>query len=99
MPDTISETTIVAADEEVVSCELGGGVALLDLRSSTYYNINAVGTEVWEVIQKPASVKDIRDHLVSRFDVDPEVCFKDLVALLGHMAKVNLVKINDAVGS
>jgi hypothetical protein len=94
--NSLSETSVIAAGDEVVSCDLAGGAALLDLRSSTYYSLNAVGYEIWGLVKEPRAVSDIRDELLARYDVDPARCYDDLVALLRKLADAGLIRVVDA---
>ena len=43
----LSDASVIAAEEQVISCELAGGAALLDLRSGTYFGLNEIGSEIW----------------------------------------------------
>jgi hypothetical protein len=94
--ERFSRESIVAADAAVVSCELAAGAALLNLNSSVYYSLNEVGAHVWALIQTPTSVHEICRDLEVQYDVAPERCYSDLVALLGHMAEAGLIEISDA---
>ena len=96
---TISPTSVLAADSEVVSCELGGGAALLDLRSSTYYNVNAVGAYLWDQLQQPRRIADLEAAVLERYDVDDETCRRDVAALVQQLADANLLKVTDASAS
>lgn len=90
---------MVTADKDVISCELGGGAALLDLRSSTYYNVNAVGAFVWDQLQAPRKVAEIEDAVLARYEIDPETCRKDIYNLLKQLADAKLLEITDAAAS
>ncbi len=91
----VSPTSVVAAESEVVSCEMGGGLALLDLRSSTYYSINTVGAVVWELLQAPKPVTAVCEGVVARFNVDPERCQADVLALVERLQSAGLVTVTD----
>ena len=91
----VSESSVVHAGPDVVSCDLVGSSALLDMKSSTYYALNPVGSQVWELIQQPTSVSNICEKVVARYDVDPDRCCKDVLALLRRLSDAGLVKIVD----
>jgi hypothetical protein len=91
-----SEASVIVASEQVVSCELGGGAALLDLKSSTYFGLNEVGSEIWALIQKPKQLGEIRDALLARYDVEPARCLDDLIALVTQLAGAGLIRVTDA---
>ena len=98
MTTTLADTSVLVADKEVFSCELAGGQALLDLRSSTYYSINAVGSHVWRLLQEPVAVGDIHRSVTDAFEVEPERARSDILALLTQFADAGLVQVQDESG-
>ncbi len=88
---------VVARDQ--VSSDLGGETAILNFRTGTYYGLNAVGVRIWDLIQEPRSVGDIRDVLVNEYEVEPGRCESDLVALLQLLAEEGLVEVRDGTSA
>lgn len=93
MSQELSDSTVIVADKDVFSCELAGGQALLDLRSSTYYNINSVGSHVWELLKSPTSIGDIHHSVLEAFEVEPDRCRADLMALINQLKDAGLVQV------
>jgi hypothetical protein len=91
----MSNDTIVVAAEDQVSSDLGGEVAILDLNVGVYYGLDEVGARVWELIQEPRAVGDVRDVLVEEYDVAPERCERELFALLERLAERGLIEVRD----
>lgn len=80
-----------------MACELNGGAALLDLRSSIYYSLNPVGAEVWTALQSGAATIETLSQAVSqRFEVTPDACREDIAALLADFCKRDLARRTDA---
>lgn len=92
----LTEASLVTASEDVVACDLADGAALLDLRSSTYFTLNEVGSQVWGLIREPKPVSEVGEALLKRYDVDPARCRQDLVVLLQQLADAGLINISDA---
>lgn len=86
------DSSVVAAREQV-SSDLGGEVAILDLKSGIYYGLDAVGAQIWSLLQEPRTVEEIRDVLVREYEVDDERCERDLVALLQSLADEGLIEV------
>ena len=61
----------VSATKDAVACEFGNGLALLDMRSNIYYSLNSVGAYIWELIQEPKSIAEIRSAVLERYNVEP----------------------------
>jgi len=93
MGQTVSVRSVVAAAEGQVSCDLAGETAVLDVKSGMYYSLNAVGTQIWKLIQKPQTISAVRDALLEEYDVEPERCELDLLVLLQELADKGLVEV------
>jgi hypothetical protein len=96
MNNGISENSIVAVSKEQVSSDLGEGeVAILNLRGGTYYGLDAVGARIWNLLQEPKTVREIRNVLVNEYDIEPERCERDLHALLRRLVDEGLAEVRD----
>lgn len=92
----ISRHSIVVASQDQVSSELSGEAVILNLRNGTYYGLDAVGATIWGLIQEPRSIEAIHTALLEQYDVEPERCERDLLALLQELAAAELVEVRDA---
>jgi hypothetical protein len=86
------DSTVVAAKDQV-SSDLGGEVAILDLKAGVYYGLDAVGARIWSLIQEPRTVNEIRDILLEEYEVEPERCERDLLALLRRLADEGIIEV------
>ena len=84
----------VSATNDAVACEFGNGLALLNLKSNIYYSLNSVGAYIWELIQEPRPVADIRAAVLTRYDVDPARCRADVDGLLKGLAEAGLARLH-----
>jgi hypothetical protein len=89
----LTANSIVVASLDQVSCELGQEAAILNLSTSVYYGLDSVGARVWRLLQKPHRVTDLREALVTEYDVDPVQCEQDLIVLLGRMREEGLIEV------
>jgi hypothetical protein len=86
------DSTVVAAKDQV-SSDLGGEVAILDLKAGVYYGLDAVGARIWSLIQEPRTVNEIRNILLEEYEVEPERCERDLLVLLQRLADERLIEV------
>jgi hypothetical protein len=96
MDQALSEPSVVVAMREHVSCPLGDEVIILDLKAGLYFSLDNVGAMVWQLIQQPRTVAEIRQAVLDTFDVDGDVCDRDLAVLLRELSTRNLVEIRNA---
>jgi hypothetical protein len=92
---TLSADSCVVAAGDQVSSDLGSEVAILDLRGGTYYGLDAVGARIWSLIQEPRTIEEIRDILVSEYEVESDRCESDLINLVQRLAEEGLVEVRD----
>lgn len=71
-------------------------MAILDLKAGVYYGLDEVGARIWNLLQEPKIVSEIRHTLLEEYDVEPERCERDLLALLQRLADEGLVEVADA---
>ncbi len=89
--------SIVSATDKLVQKDLDSGeFVMLDLRDNTYYGLNPVGRRIWELIQQPVKVSQVRDSLLEEYDVDPDQCTQDLIALLNDLVNKGLAELQNA---
>ncbi|CAN7197453.1 PqqD family protein [Mesorhizobium caraganae] len=85
----------MSASKDAVACEFGNGLALLDMRSNIYYSLNSVGAYIWELIQEPKPIAEIRSAVLERYNVEPERCKADVNGLLKGLADAGLARLHD----
>lgn len=75
---------------------IAGETVILSLTAGRYYGLDAVGARVWQIIQAPTVVADATRTIVAEYDVEPERCEADLLALLPRMVDTGLVEVRSA---
>jgi Coenzyme PQQ synthesis protein D (PqqD) len=93
MEGSLSANSIVVMAAEQVSCPLGEESAILNLKNSVYYGLDPVGARVWTLLQEPRSVGELRDTLLSEYEVEAGRCEDDLLALLEKMRSEGLIEV------
>jgi hypothetical protein len=91
----VSERSLVVAGKDQIFCDLGEEVVILDLASGIYYGLNGVAARIWNLLQEPRTVGEIRDALLEDFDVERERCELDLMALLQQLESHELIQVDD----
>ena len=93
MKNALTHASVVRMSEGQVWQDLNGEHVILNLRAGTYYGLDPVGSRVWNLIQQPIMVGEIKETLVREYDVEPERCERDLMALLGELTRAGLVEL------
>jgi hypothetical protein len=92
---SISTNSKIVVSQDQVSCDLSGEAAILNLKSGVYFGLNTVGASIWKLIQEPKSVKEIQAAIREEYEVEPDQCERDVLALLQELSNHELIKIID----
>jgi hypothetical protein len=87
---------VFSASKDQISCNLEGEAVILNLSRGIYFGLNPVGARIWELLQQPRTIPDIRDTLLAEFEVDSGRCEQDIRALLDQLASKGLVQTSMA---
>jgi Coenzyme PQQ synthesis protein D (PqqD) len=89
----LSQQSVIIVTKDQVSCNLGAEAAILNTREGIYYGLDPIGTQVWKLLQTPTTVADIHEVLLQEYDVEPERCQRDLLALLEDLLGAGLIEV------
>lgn len=92
---SISLSSVAVVSSELVAANLDGEVVILGFQSGSYYGLDQVGVFVWNLLQEPRKVSDIRDAIFDQYDVELVQCERDLLALLVELADRQLIEIKN----
>lgn len=84
---------LFSVQKSVVSCELADGAALLDMRSGTYFGLNAVALHIWNALQQPCRVEEIAGSVTAAYDVDEATALQDTQKILARLADAGLIHV------
>lgn len=65
---------------------------LFDTTTRRYYSLDALGAMVWNLVQNPMTIREIRDAIAERFDLEPEAAERDVRNLLDEMQSNGLIE-------
>ena len=94
----ITMSSRVRAVRHQVSSSLGQEAVILELERGIYYGVDEVGSRIWELVERPRTVSDIRDAILGEYDVDAETCAADTLKLLEEMADHGLIEVDPEDG-
>jgi Coenzyme PQQ synthesis protein D (PqqD) len=82
-----------------VSCDLSGEAVILNMNSGMYYGVDEIGAFIWGVIEEPHTLEDLRETILSAYQVDRETCNRDVMAFLIDMHTAGLIEIDDVAAA
>jgi hypothetical protein len=72
--------------------EMDGEIVALDLRTSTYFAVNASAALVWPALADGATREQLVEQLATRYSVDPGDAARDVDAFLASLESQGLLE-------
>lgn len=93
MTDEFSNTDHFELRGDLVVEEIDDEVVVLDLEGNQYFGLNEVGWLIWRAIdERQASIDEIVDEIVDRFDVSDNTARGDAEAFIGQLLESELAR-------
>ncbi len=90
MTDEISLDTVIVRSAGRTSATIDEVTAVMDPDADAYLLIDAVGSDIWTRIEKPIRIRDLSATLRTIYDVDSEVCARDVLAFVNELVRRGL---------
>lgn len=84
---------IVAQTAGLVAADMDGEKVMLNIESGKYFGLDRLGSRIWELIEKPHTVRALVATLLTEYDVEEKTCQNDIVAFVGTLHAKGLVDI------
>ncbi|MQP65969.1 PqqD family peptide modification chaperone [Niveispirillum sp. SYP-B3756] len=69
---------------------------MMSVEQGRYFNLNAVGSRIWELLAEPMSVDGLTDALTAEYDVDPAEARREVERFLGALRERGLLAVDNA---
>lgn len=85
----VRESWVVVSRDQV-SADLSGETVILGMRDGVYFGLDGVGSHIWTLAASPTTLGTLHGSVVASYDVDADVAWGDLVALVGALLEAGL---------
>jgi len=98
--DTNKTTLPLRADSKLkktgaaLTSSIHDEVVMMNVKQGSYYSLNPVASEIWELLDKHHTVPSLISELTKIYEVDPEVCESQLVEYLNELITEGLVEVD-----
>lgn len=77
---------------DTMFCEVGDDIVALNLHRGQCYGMEKVTATVWTLLADPIDVPGICGKLIDLYDVEPDVCHREIADLIEQFRKEGLVE-------
>lgn len=77
---------------DIIASEVDGELVLISIQDGKYYGLDAVGSEIWRLLEEPKSVAALVAALQAHFEGDAGAIEQDTIAFIDQLAAQTLVR-------
>jgi hypothetical protein len=90
-PISLANTFVPSKD--AVFRDLDGEAVILHLDSGLYFGLNAVGTRIWQLLERDGRLTAVLDDLRAEYEAAPDVLERDLLDLVSRLVDARLGEV------
>ena len=77
--------------QDHVATSIGDETAVMSLKRGRYYAVGSVAERIWQMLEDPASPREIAERLLEEYDITPEQCGSEIDLFLNDLIEEGLV--------
>jgi hypothetical protein len=87
----------IARSPEIAARELDGEMMIMSARDSTLFNLNEVGTMIWQAADGATSLEEIVAQKICReYEVEPAEALQDAEAFVRELAEHGILRLSES---
>ena len=79
--------------ETIYSQLLDGELVLLDMKTENYFGLDAVGVDIWKLLEEGNTLQQTLDVMLGMYEVGPDQLRRDLESLIGKLLSSGLIEL------
>jgi Coenzyme PQQ synthesis protein D (PqqD) len=84
----------IARNDDIVSGQIDDEFIMMSIESGKYHLMNATGSRIWALLDKPRTVAELCAILTSEFKITPAVCQKEVMDFVTQLISRKIVTID-----
>lgn len=80
----------------ILTSHIDDEVVMMSSEKGMYYNLNPIGSRIWELLDIPQSLESLCAQLMEEYDVDEATCKQETVEFIQSLLERGLVESKTA---
>jgi hypothetical protein len=91
---SIKNNSIIKRKNDIVFNKLDDEIVMMSIKNGQYYGLDNIATRIYELIEIPTTFENLIKKLIEEFDVEIDICNKDVVSFLLLLAEKEIIVID-----
>jgi hypothetical protein len=83
----------IARNGDILHASVGNETVMMSADAGEFYDLNTVAGRIWEMLEAPMTVGQLRDSLCAAFEVDAATCEADLLPFIEQLQALDIVRV------
>lgn len=90
---------MVRRADGLLTADVDGELLMMSVEQGRYFNLNSVGSRIWELLAAPVAVDGLVDALTAEYDVTAAEACQEVERFLGALRERGLLATDDAAAA
>lgn len=95
MTDTaLAPNATLRQADGLFTASLGEELLMMSISQNKYFNLNEIGTVIWQLLEQPRTIEQLIDALTAQFDVSRETAQAELTTFIAALRERELIAVD-----
>ncbi len=99
MGNPIGTSETVRRADGLLTADIDGELLMMSVEQGRYFNLNSVGSRIWELLATPMAVDGLVDALTAEYDVTSTEARQEVERFLGALRERGLLAADDVAAA
>ena len=85
---------MISKSTQILSSTIDDEVVMMSSEKGMYYNLNPIGSRIWELLETPQTIESLCTQLMDEYDVDEATCKQETEEFIQSLAERGLIEMS-----
>ena len=81
-------------NSDILSSTIDNEVVMMSSEKGMYYNLNPIGSRIWELLETPQTIESLCTQLMDEYDVDEATCKQETEEFIQSLSERGLIEMS-----
>jgi Coenzyme PQQ synthesis protein D (PqqD) len=92
LSEAIDPEALFKRNPSILFNDFDDGIMMMDIDSGHYFDIDTVGSQIWGLLEEPASLAAVCAQLAQDYEVDDATCLAETGSFFAELAANGLIQ-------
>lgn len=89
----ISDLQFKRNDDLFLATKMDQEMVIMDKSNGQFLGLNIVGSDIWEILAQPCTIKSLVEQLMTLYDISIEQCTNEVIVFIEKLREHNMLHI------